>query len=556
MLVHPFLIFLGTTKAPYSCKLDGDFYSWLAKHFSDQENPTILLEETICVTYSNEQISDSRCRDLYYDLHASISALKKIRTNSIIIIDIEAINYGQLRGGTLEQILDSVYIAIKSMHERPRHVIFLFKDMMPTDDTYYKNLKNISEVCEVTQFNQHGEHDSRSIEILDLEFSKRNRLRRDPTRVIKDKMIRHVGHFEKSSGARVYCSSHFYDGRYCEKELSDIIFIRFCDIVTADSVLGYHSKHSPWLIRSIESLDSKLKCNIVNLCEEPLPENMSKFFIVVDFLDSGSTLLSYIEDCGRNPDGILAILATQDENCKNNTKLLRRKGHKNIEVEYLIEAAYSKSLPSHCLAHKLGIPYDTLDNFHVKGKLRSLDFWYMAKEAGVLNEEDNPPDWRRPLTKTIDTKNMVEIYGSYLAYRILQLYNFNKISPDTTIVCPDDEYASSKFADKLLSLVSPNIIKIPKSYIKQAEIDIENLDFDDNIPAWVNDLQKKSVKICLVIDDISVSGSTLIGMRNILIKFEKEILGFIPIINFDPNLNIKLKELLLPLYEWNGLQHA
>lgn len=140
------------------------------------------------------------------------------------------------------------------------NALILLEDLPPEEDTFFSTIKSIQGLVDVLLIDEYGDNTG-GASINKSDYRRRRILsKRDPRYAISQKMVRHLGHFQKMTRVGEKCVRHFYDGRFCVAEIADYLFVELQPDFEPDAVICYHSVLSPWLVDSMLSLKSKLEC--------------------------------------------------------------------------------------------------------------------------------------------------------------------------------------------------------------------------------------------------------------------------------------------------------
>lgn len=554
MIAHVIQCQIGRSASEDLSLEQKEFYTWLGNFFFDNSVPIVHFSRTIPI--SNYVIQNAQ--GTAYDLVSS--CLKQASDDiphgenlSLLIFDIDIRTFGQLRAKPYLMILRAICDWLRE-YQPPEKIILLVDSLPPQADFVWKQLNEIPSGTQLIIFDENG-HSNPRLEISTTEFCKKLIVAKcNPRIAMNKKMVRHLGHFQKDKGGAKMCVRHFYDGQYCVSDIANLLLIELVDEINDGDTICYHAKRSPWVHKSIIDLQNRLTCKIQDITG---PENdtiLNDYYLILDFIDTGSTVLEAVKRIGRDPKRIISILAKPSENDKGKLKELKRKAAPSLSVEYLLEAEYSQlGLEGYCPLCLIDMPVDTLDELSASGTLRSLDFWEMVL-SDCSDKEKNPPAHRTPETVIVNLSMALSQHGAFIASRVRQLIENMNFSPDSVLIFPKDEHVSGEFALHLFHLSSENHIAIPREAINAAAAGIEIDHAKHSLEDWYIELQSNSVKHCIIMDDILVTGSSMLGMSNIVKEFGKKVLAYIPITQYRGS-NTKLPENnIYPLYSIDNTQ--
>jgi hypothetical protein len=154
---------------------------------------------------------------------------------------------------------------------------------------------------------------------------------------------------------------------------------------------------------------------------------------------------------------------------------------------------------------------------------------------------------------------MLGDYGSWIAFKLERLLDSqNLLNPDIVIVSPAELFPRS-FSMYLKDIINIDaFIQIPKDQINRftaddsSKKDLVNL-IDSEKPVWASELRSSSQTKVVVLDEFHVSGGTIRGFEKVLNALDKNILCYIPVVDFNPKLSSTYQVKTLSLYE---IQHA
>jgi adenine/guanine phosphoribosyltransferase-like PRPP-binding protein len=550
MYLHVLKLEIGNTETKRINEKEVTFYKWLGAKVIPTEPENILYKENWSIPITNSEI-ESGGTGIYPLIEENFRYINSFAENDILIIDVDVLETANLRARVLSNIFTSLAAQPKMQDiENELICIFILEDLPPKKDTVWDGIKLLDHRTDIKVyiFDEIGQS---TVEIgVDKNIYRKKRIlsKHDPTVTIDQKMIKQLGHFQKDKANRKVCLRHFYDGTYCIKTISDYLWLELHEEISENSIILCHSIRSPWLEASV--LSSDLDCKIVNLRNDPEFNNGDEIFIILDFIDTGGTILKYIESKKINPSKIIAILATNNSNEKNNERKFYDSSGKPIVVKYIIEADYNEIGNKPCQLCEIGIPHDSLPTLNFTGKLRSIDFWQMVTDTGLAFEKD-PPNYRAPISKGVDTKKIFRENGGFISLRIQQICDTLQLSNDSSIIYPEGEESSDELAINLGMFLLLDAVSVPRKVINEFINGEYSLSLDDKKSDWYRKLSRSSIDKCIIIDDISITGGTLLGLYNLLQHMEKNVLAIIPFLHLSKTPEA-IEGLVTPLYEWDN----
>lgn len=551
MTSHVIQLRVGSTSSEIISPEEEKFFKWFSSCLGGAPENRISVQTQRTIPITNEEIHVDGGRNAYIFIQKALDQIDNLTSDDMLIIDVEVRKISQLRMHLLIHVLSGVEAKLRTLDSTvPSKVVFILDNLIPETDQAYRYVQNLMNICNVVVIDKNGECNDSSFS-FQTDFIKKRILSKNHSRhSVARKMVRHLGHFRKMRGDEPRCVRHFYDGKYCEKEIADYLYVELVDQINNSSALCYESKLSPWLVNSILSLKSRLDCKIIDLSQEEIDDSVDRYILILDFIDSGQTLVDRLENVIKDPERIISIVATDENPNSNGKRFIDRQGKHRLEIEYLVKAEIEMLPKDSCYLCDLGIPFDQLESLSLTGPMRSIDFWQMAAEAGLVNEE-NPPDYRDKIETCIGTYGILTKNGGFIATRIAQIFAKLNLYMDVSLICPDNEKASSVFSMYLELLLSKDVICVPRTVIDRFSKGSKELEQDDYSAEWYAKLATPSVKRCVVIDDLSVTGSTIVGICSLLNKLDKKIEAIIPLVDVtEKPYNIATN--IISLYEWHG----
>ena len=545
---------IGRTISGMASLKEVSFYKWLSSSITGDAENSIVVADKYSIPVTNKDIVNG-INAIAPTIDKVIKELDSIKLIDVIIVDIQVSRSGVARATILEYILDGIKSVINNARSGALSNVIILNEYVPhQNDVLWRSINTIYGIpgVQVLIFNEKG---NCSIPIAlepDLFVLKRLEAGPSPEEEIRDRMIKQLGHFRKSVSGREVCVRHFYDGSQCKQDISRYLWRELHQSINPDSCLIYHSMRSPWLRDSV--LRSDLRCSKVSYDDKKTIDKYDHFVIVADFIDTGSSLTDYIDSLPVKPSRTITIIATKEKLDREGRLILTSKKYGSIEVEYILLADYDQIGETPCELCDIELPVDALSHMSYLGQLRSIDFWQMLGESGLCPERD-PPGNREPLRNIIDTKKFVATNSGFLASRVEQIKDYYGLPDDVTFVYPDEKNvegsASQDYAIQLEKILHHDSIPIPRAVINA--VMQRGKDALDNLTeeVWVQELSKSSIRDCIVVDDISMSGQTIVGLVNILEAMEKNVVASIPILFLGGGESLASNELLVPLYEWN-----
>ena len=515
--------------------------------------------------------------------------------DSVILVNVQGKGrYKQI--GHLAEAISILLEKSKNTIKRDLRIILLVNNLPNADDIQYTPLipfiKNHN-ICIVdkdgitSNNNRHALIDIIRYNELDQQ---RINLNYD---IIAKKIIRKIGHFQVKPTDE-NCNRYFYDGSYCDTEISELILnYIFKNLQQNDGIeyIIYSSKYSPWLEKALSAADGDIKADfkeelphykkLISINEllnaGPPPYDGGNLLIVVDFVNTGRTLINLIEDVYAKfelPDAnrlhLISVLNNIEDGIESRLKNNKRKVEiNNIEFEFTYFADVKiKTFDSKttCDCCKLGMKRNSpLDNEPSFSKFKSVDFWFLADNNGY-KAEDNFPDipQREPLEIVPRFEDWLRDNSTYLAFKLRKFIESYKLtnSIDFIIVFPEDsneeKNVAHEFALKLKELFKIDVIGIPRKVIdlvKQNRLDDNGIRSISD--SWAMNINRTSHRVDFVIlDEFHNQGGTFAGVRRILNAFAHPAKSYFVLADFNPSLSATYIDtennfLVYSLYEFN-----
>jgi hypothetical protein len=530
------------------------FYSSLAASIAGE--PCTLVKGDSRITIPVEsKVVNSNPGDMYGRF---VNAAEKIPPSAdILIVDLTSPNDADIRGGFevhVGRAIENVLQEHPGTADNPHvsQLILLLSELPPEGDA----LRHLLEPFFVNQ---------RSVLIADsgvylpegAAFSNFDqtryrvelaRMRGEPLELLKLKMIRRLGHFERKKGQkRQQCVRHFFDGRFCAAEIRQLIARRISKSYSKPETpyVLYHSTISSWLegpvLRAAAELN--LVCrpvdDVINetRCAKELVRR-SNIFLIVPLVDSGQTLINIVAQLRKKVSierlEVFSILSTSGAKEFSGTRKLGR-GKSSFDVAYAYRVTQDRYAPAKCPMCTLDIPHSPIGQ-EPFAMLTSYDFWDMVRAHPLISEK-NVPRNRPGLENVPDFAKILDSNGPWLASKVTDLLHMASNEPvsDSVIVCPDEE--GSQILVRYLDIVTgATVIHIPREII---DLFYDGFDFaalekqwQNTQPAWFVALSTLSAQEVVVIDEFSRSRGTFDALRRLLFEFHTSIRCFVSMADF------------------------
>jgi len=387
-----------------------------------------------------------------------------------------------------------------------------------------------------------------------------------PAERLELKLVRSLGHFKRksSAGEHYRCCRHFYDARFCIDELTQLLksFVREKFGTGRQPVIIYDAPISQWFVDFILTYGQRTGGTVLRydaFLRAARRHEGEPVLLVLPMVQSGRRLaqvLSVLDPRTTNSSvTILTILTDRADRPQEKTRRLVNAG-RPWDIHYFLQVRAQPYQPENCRLCQLGIP----ESFPAKTDgplmLRTIDFWAIVDEAGWKLEE-NVPEYRNPLGAVPDFPVIVEKNGPWLATKIQSLLDLlpGGYPQDPVIVCPREK--GSLVLGELLKgfLQKVTVITVPRSVINMArERQLDLSDFDRDRQDWFVQLSTLTCDDVIIIDEFNASGETRVGLMRLLQLFEKRVLSYLSIVDWNPKQSGVSGAICYSLYDFQGYE--
>lgn len=383
-------------------------------------------------------------------------------------------------------------------------------------------------------------------------------IRQDTKLRLGQKMIRQPGHFKRMrpDGTHDHCLPFFFDGRFCQKELIELIEQHVVSAKDKDGfpTVLYHCPESRWLYDAVMSVCQSNRFNAIDAAildqasTEPLyvPMNCVLVLPLIDTRQTVKRLLLAI--LGRNPAARISILSviTTDQALDAKDKLYIDVRNTQYEVSYLLRANRPPMTLGNCPAcrMKLQATKSGADDRYLK--LTSYNLWTMFLEAGTKPEAD-VPETRASIGHVPDLLSVVKNNSPYLALKINTMLRADGHLPMDPIILHPGEDGARALAASLSSLYSYTSIEVPRDVLKSLPSDHNGKlaewrasilgDGIHKNARWVAELasleHRDGIRIILM-DEFNKSGGTRSQMERVARAFGLDVWCYFCFVDFQP----------------------
>ncbi len=383
-------------------------------------------------------------------------------------------------------LLESLYTGEKTVEIEDPETGEIITEHFYAPESYYilleKYIKNGS-VCILGYNNNQATYSwkDKSFQKITNFSEKTEKLKKNTLDLMKYKLIKKVGHFERRfKGNHNACQQFFYTGEYCKDEIFELLNENIIDSYKKKEFnpkyLIFHCPLSPWLKESIIRcknellrLKSKNKYKDLNIevCYDiddfekeinikKIKEDDCDVLFIVDFIHSGTAFKSEFAGKVRpyfpkaRVKGITFLCtksATKKFKHNEESKLIEiyiPEDSIKVPVKYFLNVdhtVYDKDDKIEtCPMCKYELLQRVDSTYEGNLKLSSYEMWLISNSAKYI-EEHVKPTINREVHYLPDTMRIIEEFGPYLAYKFYQ--NLIKIFPNNedrprVIVFPDE----------------------------------------------------------------------------------------------------------------------
>ena len=465
---------------------------------------------------------------------------------------------------------------LKQSHNKGDIIFFIFMDILPSEkDLLWDSIKTDANKELIFLINvKDGEFlPQKDIEKYDKTRFKEKRklLLPDNLYLLKQKLIRKIGHF-KVEGKEHFCHRFFYDGSYCVDEIKSLLsdYIESSRNGENFELLVYAAKYSQWLKQSIDLLDLKAVA-FENIDEYIKTYQGGKLLFITDLVYSGDSIKEMITELSikfhnlkNNKIHILSILNSEDKpESAENIRNITINNH-NYQITYFVNVIVdSKISKDNCEMCKLGISFDNTRTESIH-KFKSYDFWYLSDYAGYEQEKYGRPE-NELMKKTIIMNNWFDENTAYIVYKYKNLLDSIRIDIkfSSIFIYPKENSKdeqptpSNRLAESFKNFFEAKEIGIPRKIIDEfKEKPINNM-MNYLQDDWTRTIKEQSRnQNYIIIDEFHKEGKTFESIVKILEYLDRYPKCFFPVINFNPKKNEEYKKKykdihIFSLYEFN-----
>lgn len=377
---------------------------------------------------------------------------------------------------------------------------------------------------------------------------------------LERRCIRRLGHFKNYNtiNNEHKCRIYSYFLYKCEHELYSLFKKWWNKYNQSKKIILYDLKNNNDFRSAVIAFAEEYQLETYR-CVDVLnkPELSSKIrnneevVLVLDVIETGSTLLSYINE----------FLSLGIHVSKDVIVAINKSGSRNINIQNFIVhgliARTGTSNISPCDQCKLDLDV-TPDSHEVSLKIRSFDMHYMANSVGYIPEpsEEVPRNVGKQYKSVPDYEKLIDSYGDWLTYKMDLALKEHYLPEDWFIIHPDE--ASSTAISSKFQLLYDNklfIVRIPRVAISNAQNNNNNWEgiisnFEDH--NWFNQLKSINKTKAVILDIFNGSGSTCLSLLSLLNYFNLETFGYLSFVDYDPDQqNNEIKNInKLSLYDW------
>lgn len=384
------------------------------------------------------------------------------------------------------------------------------------------------------------------------------KIRQDTKSQLSRKMIRHPGHFirRKPDGTHDHCLPFFFDGRFCQKELIELIEQHAFGLKNQDGLptVLYHCPESRWLYDAVMSvcLSNRMGSidadQFINAPTEKIIVPMN-CVLVVPLIDTRKTLKKLLLAIQHfNPAArisILSIIVTDRAHSESSDVRIDVRGTE-YAVNYLLRANRPPMALGNCPACNVKLRGTETGADDPYLKLTSYNLWTMFLEAGT-KPEDDVPETRSSIGLVPDLLSVLRKNSPYLALKVNTMLRANGRLPADPIILHPNEKGALALAASLSSLYSYTSIAVPREVLRSLSIDrnggmadwrssIQH-DATQNGARWVTELvsleQRGGIRVILM-DEFNKSGGTRAQLEKVSRAFGIDVWCYFCFVDFQP----------------------
>ncbi|KAF0165627.1 MAG: hypothetical protein FD157_1254 [Rhodocyclaceae bacterium] len=382
------------------------------------------------------------------------------------------------------------------------------------------------------------------------------KIRQDTKARLAQKMIRQPGHFKRtrSDGTHDHCLPFFFDGRFCQKELIELIGQYVAGAKDEDGLptILYHCPESRWLYDAVMAVCQTARVEAIDvdaLDKTPnaplsVPSNCVLVVPLIDTLRTVKRLMAAI--LSRSPTARISILSviTTDQAFGDSGAVHIDITGTRYEISYLLRANRSPMTSGNCPACRMDLDATKPDSDGRYLKLTSYNLWTMFLEAGTKPEAD-VPDTRPSIGQVPDLLSVLKNNSPYLAFKInTMLRALGQLPADPIILHPGEDGARA-LAASLSSLYSYTTIEVPQELLRSRLPEHNGelvkwrasvvADHERNNARWVTELasleRRGGIRIVLM-DEFNRSGGTRSKLERIARAFALEVWCYFCFVDF------------------------
>jgi hypothetical protein len=363
---------------------------------------------------------------------------------------------------------------------------------------------------------------------------------------IKKKIVRRLGHFRTlyPREGRSKCRQYSFYLHDCAEEMGYMLS-KWWEEKEGDCVgVLYDLKNNPsfrHVLRSFADARSLRAERITDVCQDPeLAKELSRFglfALVLDVLDSGTTLRQHIEDLSN-----LGIKLS-----KNVLVGINKSGHVDSACdEFRVNGFVSATREAEeekCIQCQLGLAIsDDAEDPYLK--IRSYDMLSVALEHPWVSEPilEVPGHIGYGYDLIPDFTSILREHGRWLSYKIHRFLKEGNCPDDWFVVHPN-EPDSSSITDSLQEWCNGAlaVVRIPRPEITKTQEAGNDWDSVLSTAAeedWVEQLNSLSDTGALIVDVFNASGSTARSLAALLRHMKIVPFGYFCLVNFAPGRDI------------------
>lgn len=537
---------LGTTEAVSPRRRN--FHQWVSSQLVHGSVELVDNSPSETLVLSEEAIS-GRPAEAYSLIVGELNHLINNQRDCIVVIDLSANPFELLRDSVLFHIGTALKAIVAGKGERTVGIVF---SQLPSETSlFWSALKGISGLANfVLAVDISGNTKSSGVVSTDILHSVSRQIRAkflgvtgDVIEVLRPKLLKRLGHFKRKVNGYEKCCRYFFDAGSCVPELMRLFDYRIDvaqkeGLITAPGALLVFGPMSPWIREVALTLGADLEIDVYDISlngpRKKLPEGA---IVLTDLVDSGASLGQKLEELGTWEGAVQSRVFSA---MGRSERISICSSGVTYTVESLLVVSPEAVSTKACEQCALGIPFSG-DPKLEPVDISSYNLWWMFSRIPWVEERDIPPE-RSSMGIMPDMKAVFDEFGSWIAYKIERYLRTIGMGEETVVVCPDETGSSAmvdclrlRFDNRLIAIAIPRvaITKAHKLEINEIRNFLLRGDVGNDKQGWIRQLLMAAERRqgVVVMDEFTVSGSTLRGLTKILLALNVSISATFPVLD-------------------------